>query len=106
MAGIRIGALPTPNGGFNKPIVAANSSGGRFRTDPMPVSTLTERVISRPEFIALVAALMALNSLAIDVMLPALPAIGASLGVASENERQYVIAAYMIGFGVAQLAFG
>jgi len=72
----------------------------------MPVSTLTERVISRPEFIALVAALMALNSLAIDVMLPALPAIGTSLGVSSENERQFVIAAYMIGFGVAQLGFG
>jgi len=72
----------------------------------MPVSTLTERVISRPEFIALVAALMALNSLAIDVMLPALPAIGASLGVSNENERQLVIAAYMIGFGVAQLGFG
>ncbi|HTJ59370.1 MAG TPA: multidrug effflux MFS transporter [Devosiaceae bacterium] len=72
----------------------------------MAESTLAERVISRPEFIALIAALMALNSLAIDVMLPALPNIGASLGVASENERQLVIAAYMIGFGVAQLGFG
>jgi len=64
------------------------------------------RVLSRPEFIALVAALMALNALAIDVMLPALPYMGESLGVASENERQYVIAAYMIGMGIAQLAFG
>lgn len=64
------------------------------------------RSISRPEFIALVAALMALNSLAIDVMLPALPDIGQTLGVASENERQFVIAAYMIGFGIFQLIFG
>ncbi|HEY4199908.1 MAG TPA: multidrug effflux MFS transporter [Devosiaceae bacterium] len=62
--------------------------------------------MSRPEFIALVAGLMCLNSLAIDVMLPALPYMGVALGVESENERQLVIAAYMLGFGVAQLAFG
>lgn len=64
------------------------------------------RVLSRPEFIALMAALMALNALAIDVMLPALPYMGDALGISSENERQYVISAYMMGFGVAQLAFG
>ncbi|TIV23535.1 MAG: multidrug effflux MFS transporter, partial [Mesorhizobium sp.] len=45
--------------------------------------------IPRWEFIALCAALMALNSLAIDIMLPALQQIGASLGVESENHRQY-----------------
>ena len=72
----------------------------------MPTSKITARAISRPEFIALVASLMALNSLAIDVILPALPYLGQSLGVANENERQLVIAAYMIAFGVAQLAFG
>lgn len=64
------------------------------------------RVLSRPEFIALMAALMALNALAIDVMLPALPYMGEALGIASENERQFVISAYMIGMGLAQLAFG
>lgn len=64
------------------------------------------RVLSRPEFIALMAALMALNALAIDVMLPALPYMGEALGVSHENERQFVITAYMIGMGVAQLAFG
>jgi DHA1 family bicyclomycin/chloramphenicol resistance-like MFS transporter len=65
-----------------------------------------ERQISRPEFIALIAALMALNALAIDVMLPALPAMGEALKVAHENERQYVLTAYLIGFGIAQLFFG
>ena len=65
-----------------------------------------ERVLSRPEFIGLVAALMALNALAIDVMLPALPYMGEALGVTNENERQLVVSAYMIGFGAAQLAFG
>ncbi|KKC36705.1 major facilitator transporter [Devosia epidermidihirudinis] len=64
------------------------------------------RVLSRPEFIALIAALMALNALAIDVMLPALPYMGEALGISSENERQFVISAYMIGMGTAQLAFG
>ncbi len=64
------------------------------------------RVLSRPEFIALIAALMALNALAIDVMLPALPYMGEALGVASENERQYVVSSYMLGMGIAVLAFG
>src|SRR5690606_26663238 len=64
------------------------------------------RVLSRPEFIALVAALMSLNALAIDVMLPALPYMGEALGVVNENDRHYVLTAYMLGFGCAQLAFG
>ncbi|WP_108396429.1 multidrug effflux MFS transporter [Devosia submarina] len=64
------------------------------------------RVLSRPEFIGLIAALMALNALAIDVMLPALPYMGEALGVASENERQFVISSYMLGMGIAVLAFG
>lgn len=62
--------------------------------------------IPRWEFITLCAALMALNSLAIDIMLPALQEIGSSLGVETENHRQYVIAAYIVGFGGAQLFFG
>src|SRR3954447_12107901 len=64
------------------------------------------RVLARPELIALIAALMAINSLAIDVMLPALPYMGEALGVASENERQFVISAYMLGMGIAVLGFG
>ena len=37
--------------------------------------------MGRTEFIALAAMLMALNALAIDIMLPGLQEIGASLGV-------------------------
>ena len=84
-----------------------------FRLPPSPGTDFkltqvdhTVRVLSRPEFIALVAALMGLNALAIDVMLPALPYMGEALGVSEENERQFVIGAYMMGFGIAQLAFG
>jgi DHA1 family bicyclomycin/chloramphenicol resistance-like MFS transporter len=72
----------------------------------MTTIAATHRELSRVEFIALVAALMALNALAIDVMLPALPYMGEALGVANENERQFVVGAYMIGFGAAQLVFG
>ena len=60
----------------------------------------------RREFVLLIAALMASNALAIDAMLPALPAIGEALNVAEENRRQLVITFYMLGFGLAQLAYG
>ena len=62
--------------------------------------------MGKREFIALAAFLMAINSLAIDIMLPALQQIGSSLGVMNENHRQYVVSAYLIGFGSAQLIYG
>ncbi len=58
------------------------------------------------EFVALVASLMSLTALGIDSMLPALPAIGNALGVTSENSRQFVVTAFVIGFGLAQLIHG
>ncbi|MGW8189394.1 multidrug effflux MFS transporter [Sphingomonas sp. ABOLH] len=58
------------------------------------------------EFVTLIAALMALTALGIDSMLPALPAIGETLDVAEPNMRQFVITAFLIGFSVAQLAYG
>lgn len=57
------------------------------------------------ELIAMVGGLMALNALSIDILLPALPAIGADFG-ALGNDRQLVITSYVFGFGLAQLAFG
>jgi DHA1 family bicyclomycin/chloramphenicol resistance-like MFS transporter len=62
--------------------------------------------MGRAEFIALMAMLMAMNALAIDIMLPGLQEIGASLGVESENHRQYVISAYLMGFAFAQIVYG
>ncbi len=64
------------------------------------------RGMGKAEFIAMMAMLMAINALAIDIMLPGLQQIGASLGVASENHRQYVISAYLMGFAVSQLFYG
>lgn len=62
--------------------------------------------MGKSQFIALCAALMALNALAVDIMLPGLQLIGASLNVEDENSRQYVVTSYLIGFGIAQLFFG
>ncbi|HWT12803.1 MAG TPA: multidrug effflux MFS transporter [Allosphingosinicella sp.] len=64
------------------------------------------RMPGKREFVVLMAALMASNALAIDAMLPALPAIGEALGVAEENRRQLVITFYLLGFGGAQIAYG
>ena len=58
------------------------------------------------EFVTLMAALMAINALSIDAMLPVLPQIGASLGIATENQQQWVVTAYLLGFGGAQLIYG
>lgn len=58
------------------------------------------------EFVGFVAALMAITALGVDAMLPALPAMGESLGIASENQRQWIIAAYLLGFGASQLIYG
>ncbi len=58
------------------------------------------------EFVTIIAATMAINALAIDAMLPALPDIGAALGVSDENQAQLVITAYLLGFGFAQIFYG
>jgi DHA1 family bicyclomycin/chloramphenicol resistance-like MFS transporter len=65
--------------------------------------------VKRPgarEMTAMLAALMALNSFAIDAMIPALPDIGHSLNVARENDRQLVVIAYFLGFASTQLLWG
>ncbi|MGE0178511.1 MAG: multidrug effflux MFS transporter [Sphingomonas sp.] len=67
---------------------------------------IQDRTPGQREFVVLMAALMASNALAIDVMLPALPAIGAALPVADPNDRQFVITFYLFGFGAAQIFYG
>jgi DHA1 family bicyclomycin/chloramphenicol resistance-like MFS transporter len=78
-------------------------------TAPAPAAPAAPAAVKGPgfpEFVALIAMMMALNALAIDAMLPALPAIGEALGVAAENDRQWVITAYLLGFGVTQIVYG
>jgi DHA1 family bicyclomycin/chloramphenicol resistance-like MFS transporter len=58
------------------------------------------------QFVIFIAAVMATNALAIDTMLPALPVIGDALGIAAENDRQWIVTAYLLGFGGAQIFYG
>src|SRR6516162_10846107 len=58
------------------------------------------------EFVVVIAAIMALNPLAMDMMLPALPSIGASLGIDVPNHLQMVLSAFLIGFGAGQFIIG
>lgn len=68
---------------------------------PVPGSKL-----GRNEFIALIASLMAVNALAVDIMLPALPHMAEALNIPGENDRQLVLSVYLMGFGISQLMFG
>lgn len=62
--------------------------------------------IGKKEFIALAAAIMSINALGIDVILPALQQMGAALVVHDENSRQFIITAYVMGLGLGQLFYG
>ncbi len=62
--------------------------------------------LSRREFVAMMASLMALNALAIDTMLPAFPVIRDALGIADANAVQFIISVYLLGSGVGALAYG
>ncbi len=68
---------------------------------PSPHAGMTFR-----QFVGFIAAVMALNAVAIDSMLPALPDIGRDLGIANANETQWVVTAYLLGFGGAQIIYG
>ncbi len=58
------------------------------------------------EFVAFIAAVMAVNALGVDLMLPALADIGHDLSVSTPNHRQWIVTAYMLGFGAGQLVYG
>jgi DHA1 family bicyclomycin/chloramphenicol resistance-like MFS transporter len=58
------------------------------------------------EFVALAALMSSLVALSIDVMLPALPAIGAELGVAHANDPQLVLTALFAGMAVGHTVYG
>jgi len=70
------------------------------------ISAAAPGSIGRRELIAMVASLIALNALAIDIMLPGMQQIGESLGASRANDRQLIVTAYLLGFGGMQLLFG
>ena len=64
------------------------------------------RAIGFREFLVLTAAIMACQAIAVDTMLPALPAIARDLGVTDANRVQWVITVYIAGLGIGQLFWG
>lgn len=59
-----------------------------------------------PEFVVIIASIMALNPLAMDMMLPALPDIASAFHITIANRPQMVLSTFLIGFGVGQFVIG
>jgi MFS transporter, DHA1 family, multidrug resistance protein len=62
--------------------------------------------MSFPEFVVVIASIMALNPLAMDMMLPALPDIASAFHIVVANRPQAILSTFMIGFGVGQFVMG
>lgn len=62
--------------------------------------------IGKREFILMMVAVMTNSALSIDPMLPALPQIGADLGVGEPNQRQAVITFFFLGAAGGSLFYG
>ena len=72
----------------------------QVRTNDTPASS------QFPEFIALMATMIALVAVSIDAMLPALYAIGRDLGVQRANNVQLIISLFILGIAVGQMVYG
>src|SRR6202012_3464330 len=57
-------------------------------------------------FVLMIASLQAMAALGVDSMLPNLPAMSDTFHLTRDNERQLVITAYLIGFGLPQIIYG
>ena len=57
-------------------------------------------------FVLMIAALQAMAALGVDSMLPNLPAMSDTFHLTQDNQRQLVITAYLIGFGLPQIIYG
>ena len=58
------------------------------------------------EFVVVIASIMALNPLAMDMMLPALPDIATAFHITEANRPQEVLSTFLIGFGIGQFVMG
>ena len=64
------------------------------------------RPMGFPEFVIIIASIMALNPLAMDMMLPALPNIRSAFAIGDANRPQMVLSIFLVGFGVGQFVMG
>jgi DHA1 family bicyclomycin/chloramphenicol resistance-like MFS transporter len=72
---------------------------------PCPMFSPTTRP-REPEFIALVAILMAMVAMSIDSMLPALGVMASDLGAREPNDRQLILSMLFLGLCIGQLFYG
>ncbi len=66
----------------------------------------THRPMGFREFVTIVAAIMALNPLALDLMLPALPNVASAFNISDANRVQAVLSVFLTGFGAGQFLIG
>jgi MFS transporter, DHA1 family, multidrug resistance protein len=64
------------------------------------------RPLGFPEFVVFIASIMALNPLAMDMMLPALPNIASAFHIVDANRPQLVLSIFLLGFGIGQFVIG
>jgi len=62
--------------------------------------------VNKTEFVILTALLMSLVAMAIDMILPALPAIASEFGLQSASSAQYIISGVFAGMVAGKLLFG
>ncbi|WP_019223509.1 multidrug effflux MFS transporter [Bartonella rattaustraliani] len=77
-----------------------------YAIDEQAHSDAIRKKIGYKEFVILIGALMAINSIAVDIMLPAMPDILNSLHVFNENDQHFIIFSYLISYGLTQIFFG
>ncbi|WP_244472407.1 multidrug effflux MFS transporter [Methylobacterium sp. Leaf108] len=102
-------------------IAARPERGASLQSEPVATSPEMRAIVeasaperTRPEwrgpgfgeFVGIVALMMAVTAISIDNLLPAFPAMQSHFGLSDPNRLQLLIYVYMIGFGVAQLAYG
>ncbi|MEM7730621.1 MAG: multidrug effflux MFS transporter [Pseudomonadota bacterium] len=75
---------------------------GVAQTEKKPTSLS----IGLREFVAMMAAIFGLQALGIDIMLPALEDIGTFYETQNPNDQQWIVVAFVLGFGFPQLIWG
>jgi DHA1 family bicyclomycin/chloramphenicol resistance-like MFS transporter len=78
---------------------------------PQQIQAERRAMPTRIELVIIIAGLMALNAMAIDIMLPGLSVMAAGLGLdaregAGDNRQQLIIFAFVLGFGLPQVVWG
>src|SRR6201988_3034641 len=100
---VKLPAISTTDHGSSIPLADINANAS-LEASSKEVSKHLPMGFS--EFVVLIAVIMALNPLAMDMMMPALPNIGSAFHIDVANHLQMVLSAFLIGFRVGQFVIG